>query len=60
MVLKDLCSKNCERIYTIDFSLFLKLKSLDMLICLSVPNCNLVEISLILFTWHKFGVTSQF
>ena len=31
MVLKDLRFKSRKRIYTIDFSLFLKVKSLDML-----------------------------
>ena len=32
MVLKDPRLKSCERIYTTDFSLFLKIKSLDMLV----------------------------
>ena len=31
MVLKDLRFKSCERIYTIDFSPFLKINSLDLL-----------------------------
>ena len=30
IVLKNTCLKSCERIYTIDFSLFLKINSLDM------------------------------
>ena len=32
MVLKDQRFKSCEKIYTIDFSLFLKIKSIDMLL----------------------------
>ena len=43
MGLKDPRFKSCERIYRIDFSLFLKTKSLDMLKCLSGPNCKLPE-----------------
>ena len=31
MVLKDPLFKSCERIYTIDFSLSLEIKSLDIL-----------------------------
>ena len=32
MVLKNTRLKSCERIYTMDFSLFLKISSLDMFV----------------------------
>ena len=40
MVIKDPRFNLCERIHTIDFSLFLEIKTLDIL---SVPNRKLVE-----------------
>ena len=48
MVLKDPRFKSCERIYTIDFSLFLKIKSLDMLVSV-YQIVSYMKISLILF-----------
>ena len=52
--------KSCERIYIIDLSLFLKIKSLDMFVCLSVSNCSLVENVLDTFcispVWYDLSV----
>ena len=47
MVLKDPRFKGCERIYDIDFSLFLKIKSLDMLVYV-YQIVSYLKISLIL------------
>ena len=63
MVLKDSLFKNHERIYTIDFSLFLKIKSLDMFV-LTVSNCSLVQNVLDTFCiaqiWHDLSILRMF
>ena len=42
ILMKDTCFNNCERIYTIDFSLFLNIKSLNVFVQV-YQNCSLVE-----------------
>ena len=63
MVLKNTRLKSCERMYTIDFSLFLKINSLDI-VCLSVPNCSSVENILDTFckaqTWCDHSILRMF
>ena len=59
MVLKDPRLKSCEKISIIDFSLFLKMKYLDMLVQM-YQIVSYLKISLILFAKHKYGITSQF
>ena len=58
MVLKDPRFKSCERIHTIGFSLFLKIKSLY--VCLSVPNCSLFEYIFEIFTLVKCRAYTNF
>ena len=62
MVLEHRHLKSCERIYTIDLSLFLKINSLDMFFF--VPNCSLVENILDTFciaqTWCDHSILRMF
>ena len=59
MVLNDPGFKSCERIYTINFPLFLKIKFLDMFVKVYQIVAQL-KISFICFAYVKVGMTSQF
>ena len=61
MVLKDPRFMSCERIYTIDFSLFLKIKSLDMLVSVYQKLLgNILDAFCMAQIWYDLSVLRMF